>query len=94
MGRAGRTPAGQEIAVAVTDTDDSLEEIKAGSHVAIIFPDRQEVPGNRMGTLFLPNTVAIIRGCPDPQGARKLVDFLLMPIWRSNSPKPTVIKFR
>jgi iron(III) transport system substrate-binding protein len=74
---AGRTPAGQEIAVAVTDTDDSLEEIKAGSHVAIIFPDRQEAPGSRMGTLFLPNTVAIIRGCPDPEGARKLVDFLL-----------------
>ena len=41
---AGRTPAGQEIAVAVTDTDDSLEEIKAGSHVAIIFP------GSRRGS--------------------------------------------
>jgi iron(III) transport system substrate-binding protein len=74
---AGRTPGGQEIAVAVTDTDDSLEEIKAGSHVAILFPDREEVLGSRMGTLFLPNTVAIIRGCPNPEGARKLVDFLL-----------------
>ena len=31
-----------DAAVAVTDTDDSLEEIKAGSHVAIIFPDRDE----------------------------------------------------
>ena len=37
---AGRSPSGQEVAVAVTDTDDSLEEIKAGSHVAIVFPDR------------------------------------------------------
>ena len=64
-------------AVAVTDTDDSLEEIKAGSHVAIVFPDRDEVPGSRMGTLFLPNSVAIIRGCPNPDGAKKLVDFLL-----------------
>ncbi len=66
-----------EAAVAVTDTDDSLEEIKAGSPVAIIFPDRDEVPGSRMGTLFLPNSVAIIRGCPNPDGAKKLVDFLL-----------------
>ena len=74
---AGRTPAGQEIAVAVTDTDDSLEEIKAGSPVAIIFPDREETPGSRMGTLFLPNSVAVIRGCPNPEGARRLVDFLL-----------------
>ncbi len=54
-----------------------MEEIKAASHVAIIFPDRDEVPGSRMGTLFLPNSVAIIRGCPNPEGAKKLVDFLL-----------------
>jgi iron(III) transport system substrate-binding protein len=30
-----------------------------------------------MGTLFLPNTVAVIRGCPNPEGAKKLVDYLL-----------------
>jgi len=76
---AGHTPAGQEIAVAVTDTDDSLEEIKAGSPVAIVFPDREAAPGSRMGTLFLPNSVAVVRGCPDPEGARRLVDFLLNP---------------
>jgi iron(III) transport system substrate-binding protein len=76
---AGHTPAGQEVAVAVTDTDDSLEEVKAGSHVAILFPDRDEVPGSRMGTLFIPNTVAMIHGGPNPDGARKLIDFLLSP---------------
>jgi len=32
-----------------------------------------------MGTLFIPNTLAIIRGCPNPDGARKLVDYLLSP---------------
>jgi len=32
-----------------------------------------------MGTLFIPNTVAIIRNCPNPDGARKLVDYLLGP---------------
>ena len=30
-----------------------------------------------MGTLFLPNTVAVIKGSPNPDGARKLVDYLL-----------------
>jgi iron(III) transport system substrate-binding protein len=68
--------AGQ-VAVAVTDTDDSLEETKAGRNVAIIFPDRDEVAGSRMGTLFVPNTVAVVHGCPNLDGARKLVDFLL-----------------
>jgi iron(III) transport system substrate-binding protein len=30
-----------------------------------------------MGTLFIPNTVAVMRGCPNPEGARQLVDYLL-----------------
>jgi iron(III) transport system substrate-binding protein len=59
-------------AVGLTDTDDALETIKESPDVAMIFPDR-----DGMGTLFIPNTLAIIRGCPNPDGARKLVDYLL-----------------
>jgi iron(III) transport system substrate-binding protein len=59
-------------AVGLTDTDDALEAVKDNSHVAIIFPDR-----DGLGTLFIPNTVAILRGSPNPDGARKLVDYLL-----------------
>jgi iron(III) transport system substrate-binding protein len=69
--------AGQ-FAVGLTDTDDAIAEVKAGRPVAIVCPDRD---GNkdhpRMGTLFIPNTVAVIRGGPNPAGARKLVDYLL-----------------
>ena len=32
-----------------------------------------------MGTLFLPNTLAVVKGCPNPAGARTLVDDLLRP---------------
>ena len=32
-----------------------------------------------MGTLFLPNTLAVMKGCPNPAGARRLVDYLLSP---------------
>jgi iron(III) transport system substrate-binding protein len=32
-----------------------------------------------MGTLFIPNTVAVIHGCPNPDHARRLVDYLLSP---------------
>jgi iron(III) transport system substrate-binding protein len=46
--------------------------------VDIIYPDRDGSATNpRMGTLFIPNTVAIIRGGPNPAGARQLVDYLL-----------------
>jgi iron(III) transport system substrate-binding protein len=61
-----------DYAVGITDTDDAIAEADKGKHVAIIYPDR-----DRMGTLFIPNTLAIIKGCPNPAGARKLVDYLL-----------------
>ena len=66
-----------QFAAGITDTDDAIAEVEAGRPVMIIFPDRDRPPGDRMGTLFIPNTVAIIRACPNPDGARKLIDYLL-----------------
>ncbi len=74
----GKTPAGQVVAVGVTDTDDAMEEIHDNPDVVVIFPDR-DAPEGRMGTLYIPNTVCILKGCPNSAGARKLVDFLLSP---------------
>jgi iron(III) transport system substrate-binding protein len=68
-----------QFAVGITDTDDALGEVRAGRPVAVIFPDRDRPKGDPMGTLFIPNTVAVIRGCPHPDGARRLVDYLLSP---------------
>jgi iron(III) transport system substrate-binding protein len=68
-----------QFAAGLTDTDDAMAEVDAGRPVAIIFPDRAATEAEGRGTLFLPNTVAIVRGCPNPDGARKLVDFLLSP---------------
>jgi iron(III) transport system substrate-binding protein len=73
----GRTPRGQELAVGITDPDDAMAEVKAGREVAIVFPDRAPGKDARMGTLFIPNTLAILKGCPNPEGARRLVDYLL-----------------
>jgi iron(III) transport system substrate-binding protein len=70
----GREPGGRRIAAGITDTDDAMEEVKAGRPVAIIYPD-----SDGMGTLFIPNSLAIVKGCPNPEGARKLVDYLLSP---------------
>jgi iron(III) transport system substrate-binding protein len=32
-----------------------------------------------LGTLFIPNTLAIIKDCPHPEQARRLVEYLLQP---------------
>jgi iron(III) transport system substrate-binding protein len=72
----GKTPSGKPVSVGVTDTDDAIDEVKAGRPVRIIFPDRAGGYG-QMGTLFIPNTLCIPKGCPNPEGAKKLVDYLL-----------------
>jgi iron(III) transport system substrate-binding protein len=71
------TAAGSgQIAFGLTDTDDAMGELEAGSPVAIVYPDR--TPGG-IGTLFIPNTLAIIKGAPDRDAAQALADHLLSP---------------
>jgi iron(III) transport system substrate-binding protein len=65
-----------EIDFGVTDTDDAYEEIQAGRLVEIVYPDQGV---DEMGTLYIPNTLAIIKGSSHEAEARKLVDYLLSP---------------
>ena len=71
---AGKAPGGHAVLVGITDTDDAIEEVQDGKRVAIVFPDQDE---KQPGTLFIPNTLALIKGGPNPEGGRKLIDFLL-----------------
>ena len=60
----------------LTDTDDAIIEVEKGMPVAIVYPDQGE---GQLGTLFIPNTVAVIKNGPNPENARRLVDYLLSP---------------
>jgi iron(III) transport system substrate-binding protein len=60
----------------LTDTDDALIELEAGLPVAIVFPDQMSA---ELGTLRIPNTLAILKGAPHPVAAAKLADFLVSP---------------
>lgn len=66
--------ASGQIAVGLTDTDDALVEIAAGSPVEIVYPDQGP---NGLGTLFIPNTVTLMRGSPNTGNAERLVEYLL-----------------
>jgi iron(III) transport system substrate-binding protein len=59
-----------------TDTDDANAAIADGKNVGIVYPDQGE---DEMGMLVIPNTVAMLRDCPNPENARKLIDFILRP---------------
>lgn len=71
---ACRMVADGEIAMALTDSDDANLLIGEGKPIKIVFLDH-----NGQGSLVIPNTLALIKGGPNPEAARKLIDYLLSP---------------
>jgi len=63
-----------QIAWGLTDTDDAIIEKEKGMPVEVVFPD--QLP-DQFGTVFIPNTVAVIRKAPHPVLAAKLADYLV-----------------
>lgn len=68
--------AAGQIAFGLTDTDDAMIEVERAGAVTIVYPDRQS---DQLGTLFIPNTLAMIKSCPHRAEAKRLIDFLLAP---------------
>lgn len=62
--------------VGLTDTDDAMGEREAGHPVAIVYPDREK---GALGTLFIPNTLAVVKGAPHAEAALALAEHLLSP---------------
>jgi iron(III) transport system substrate-binding protein len=73
-GPAAKAVALRQAAFGFTDIDDFREMEKAGHPVTVVYPD--QAPG-QPGTLLLPNTIALVKGGPNPALGKKLVDFLL-----------------
>ena len=60
----------------LTDTDDANGGIEDGFPVKWILPDQQD---GGLGTLLIPNSVALIKNGPNATVAKKLIDYLLSP---------------
>ena len=69
---AVRMVAKGEADLCMTDTDDVWVAQKRGWPIDLVYPSMAE----GQGTLYIPNTVAILKGCRHPGAARKVVDFL------------------
>lgn len=65
-----------QLAFGITDTDDAIIEIDNGMPVEIVFPDQSD---GELGSLFIPNSLCIMKGSQNPTNARRLVDYLLSP---------------
>ena len=64
------------LAMGLTDTDDALGEIRTGRPVEIVYLEHGV---DDLGVLFIPNTVALVRGAPHATQGKRLIDFLLSP---------------
>ena len=56
----------------LTDSDDACGAVKKGAPVKVILPDQKD-----LGTLIVPNTVALIAGAPHADTAKVLIDYLV-----------------
>ena len=74
--QVAQTVSSGALAFGLTDTDDAIIELENGRDVTIVYPDQDE---HQLGTLFIPNTVSLIRGAPHVDHGKQLLDFLLSP---------------
>jgi len=65
-----------QLAFGLTDTDDACGAVGRGAPVKLVFPDQG---AGGIGTLVIPNTVALVAGAPHADAGRKLIDYLLSP---------------
>jgi iron(III) transport system substrate-binding protein len=63
---------GGDVAFGLLDTDDAAEAVKEQASMEVVYPDQED-----LGTLVIPSTVILLRGGPNTEGGKKLIDFLL-----------------
>jgi len=63
-----------EFGFALVDSDDAVDRIRQGKPLDIIYPDQRD---GEAGAFIVPNAVALIRGGPNPENGRRLIEYLL-----------------
>jgi iron(III) transport system substrate-binding protein len=60
------------VKLCLTDTDDVVSAQDRGESIEMVFPDNEG-----MGTLLIPNTIALIKDGPNAEQGKQLIDFIL-----------------
>jgi len=74
--QVARAVSDGQVAFGLTDTDDAIIEIAAKRPVVIVYPDQEP---SSLGTLYIPNTLAVLKNGPHAANAEPLVNYLLAP---------------
>ena len=68
--------ANKEFLFSLVDSDDATNAMRNGKPVWQIYPDQEE---GGLGCLVLPNVTVLIKGGPNPENGKRLIDYLLSP---------------
>ena len=71
-GEVRRRVSSGDCAYGITDTDDAYTALRDGKPVGVVFPDKKG-----FGTLIVPNATVLIANAPNPESAKRFIDFLL-----------------
>jgi iron(III) transport system substrate-binding protein len=66
--------ASGEFDFALVDSDDAVDRVRHGKPLDILYPDQGD---GEAGVLILPNAVALVRGGPNPDNGKRLIEYLL-----------------
>jgi iron(III) transport system substrate-binding protein len=75
-GESADLVASGEFDFSLVDSDDAINRMRQGKPVEMGCPDQG---ASGIGCLILPNAVALLKGAPHAENARKLIDYLLSP---------------
>lgn len=63
-----------EFEFALVDSDDAVDRMRHGKPIEIVYPDQAD---GDVGVLIVPNAVALIRGGPNPDNGKRLIEYLV-----------------
>lgn len=69
-----RVVAAGDVPCGLTDTDDANVALKEGKPVAVVYLDQEE---GGLGTLVIPNSIMLLKGAPNAENGKKLIDWAL-----------------
>lgn len=73
-GESADMVASGQFAFSLADSDDAYSRLKQGRPIDIVYPDQSP---DEAGCMIIPNALVLIKGGPNPENGKKLIDYLL-----------------